>query len=304
MKGEYTEKVNTIHNIIKHRDIVTDDGEVVSLHKRVIDEIAMDVLKLQEKEFRIKENFKEISEENRELIEEYGCFYFNFYKRYKDVEKQHLFRFMYICTFMNYDNYLANNRRYFTECDLKKLLKLSDREYGRTKKHLIESDLMVIDENDNIYINKDICKKGKIKKNKNIEVVRMFNDAIKDLYENSTPREHKKLALLIELLPYINYKYNILCENPHEEIAENIKPLSIKDVCRITGYDEKNSTKLKRDLLKIKVNEELAIGIWERGCGKTIYINPRICYKGKIKYLKEVGSDGLSVIDMFKVKGV
>ena len=53
---------------------------------------------------------------------------------------------------------------------------------------------------------------------------------------------------------------------------------------------------MKNDLLKLKVGEEIVIGIFETDCGKTIMVNPKIYYKGtkvnEIKFLE----------DMFKIK--
>ena len=44
-------------------------------------------------------------------------------------------------------------------------------------------------------------------KNKKEEKVRMFENAIKSLYEQSKPSEHKSLALLFNILPKINLKW-------------------------------------------------------------------------------------------------
>lgn len=215
----------------------------------------------------------------KSLLENYGSFYFNFYNRIK-IENQFLFRFMFVCSYMNYDNYLSNGVRLMKEDEFKNILKLKDSEYYKTKKCFLENELISIDGKGNILINKRFCKKGEINTAKNIEVIRMFNNAIKELYDKSLPREHKKLSLLIEILPYINFRYNIICSNPDESNMELIKPIKMSELCELLGYDKTNSSKLKRMLFSLRVSGEEVIGLFEKSCGKAIFVNPRVYYKG------------------------
>jgi hypothetical protein len=225
------------------------------------------------------------------LLNCYGSFYFNFYKRFGNIEKQFLFRFIYLATFMNYDNLLSNGKRLLKESDLIDVLKLGKTEFYKTKNYLVDHNFIKIQENKTILVNDKYCKKGRINKTKSIEVVRMFNDSIRELYEKATPKEHKKLALLIEVLPFINLKFNVICKNPKCEYEENIEPYSMSELCDILGYDKTHASRLKKDLLKLKVNNELVIGIFEKETGKSIYINPSIYYKGiKMDDIKKLQS--------------
>ena len=290
--GEWTEKVKIVKDNLKDSEVVTVDGEVVKLHEKAIENLAMEIVNyaeklngtdeeslLREKQKEILRKKEEISNFHNRLIETYGNFYFNFYKRI-DIENQYLFRFIYLCSYMNYDNYLSNGKRLLRVNDLEGLLGLSEREFYRTKKSLIDSNLITIKDKNLVYINDKYCKKGEIHRNKNIEFIRMFNEAIKELYEKSTPREHKKLALLIKLLPYINYKYNIICSNPEEENIQLINPIKMSDLCEMLGYDRTNASKLKRQLFALRVNDEKVIGIFEVEDSKAILVNPRVYYKG------------------------
>ena len=196
---------------------------------------------------------------------------------------------------MNYDNLLSNGDRLLKEDDLFDLLLLGKTECYKTKKYFIDNELITINKNKTILINDKLCKKGKIVKTKSIEVVRMFNDAIQELYKKSKPKEHKKLALLIKLLPMINLKYNIVCKNPSEENIENVEPYKMPELCELLGYEKSNASKLKRDLFKLTINDELVIGIFEKVNGKAIYVNPLLYYKGT--RLEDINS----LITMFKV---
>ena len=67
------------------------------------------------------------------------------------------------------------------------------------------------------------------------------------------------------------------------------------ELCELLGYDKAHASRLKRDLFKLTINDELVIGIFEKGNGKAIYINPLLYYKGT--RLEDVNS----LITLFKV---
>lgn len=194
-------------------------------------------------------------------------------------ERQYLFRFMYLCTYMNYDNYLSDGTRLIKEEKLGELLKLKQTEVFKTKKYLIENEFIAINEKGNVLVNERYCKKGNIQCI-NTEFTRVFNNGLQEIYLQSLPKEHRKLSLLIEILPYINFRFNILCKNTTEEYLEHIEPLKMTELCEILGYHKTNSSKLKKDLFNLTVKGEQVIGMWEKSCGKAIFVNPRVYYKG------------------------
>ena len=244
-------------------------------------EIIKDIIEMKEEQ----------TEFHKRLLDTYGSFYFNFYKRIK-IEGQFLFRFIYLCSFMNYDNYLSNGRRLLRESDLQDMLLLGKSEYYKTKDYLLGKDLISINAEGLISVNSKYCKKGKINKTKVVEVIRMFNNGIQELYQKALPREHKKLAILLDILPYINYKYNIICYNPTEENIELIKPIKMPDLCEMLGYDRSNSSRIKKQLFSLRVSGEKVIGLWQVENADALLVNPRVYYKGG----EENGLDYLEAI--------
>lgn len=288
MAGEYTAKIRDYSNIIKSNNIVDMNGEIIEVHPKCLENIAMDFINLEEQKkeklIGVMQIRNEINEFQQELLNHCGNFYFDFYKRFGNLEGQYVFRFLYLCTFMNYDNLLVtdNGKRLYKEKDLRDIFdNLKKNDFFNTKRYMLENNLISLDEKKNIVINSKYCKRGKINKTKSIEVIRVFDNAIKELYEKSKPNEHKKLALLIKILPYISFKFNCLCHNPSEEIASEVKRIkTMSELCELVGYDKLHSTRLKNDLFKLRVNEELVIGIFETDYGKTILVNPLVYYKG------------------------
>ena len=180
-----------------------------------------------------------------------GGFYFNYYNKLES--NQFTFRFLYLCTFENFKGYLELGNakaegRLCVKKDLFEILNLSSKDCYRTIEYLEENNLIHYDKQGYVKVNTDVCVKGEVKNKK--EVVRMFDKAIKELYENSLPKEHKKLGLLIKLLPLVNYKTNVICKNPKEDIVE------------------------------LTVNNEKVIMQSKIGGKEFIVVNPRIYYKG------------------------
>ena len=94
---------------------------------------------------------------------------------------------------------------------------------------------------------------------------------------------------IIQLVPLINFEWNVVCENPEETDRQLIQPLSFKGVCEKLGYDYENHDRLKKALTK-------PIFIWEHrkqalcafitvntdiGKQTTMVVNPHILFAGK-----------------------
>lgn len=262
---------------------------------------------------KIKKKWLEKKNHTKELrdyiLENYGSFSFSHYDELlsRNIEEQYIIRFLYLCTYLelndttNRIHYGKTNDGLATEKDLKEILKMDKKEkertFERTKKAFIDYELIYINKDRTISVNSKYCTKGKIKdKDLLKESVKIMDEGIRDIYERATITEHKKLGLLIKLLPYINFNHNIICSNPTENDIEKIIPLNMKELCNKVGYNPTNSNRLKRDLFALTVNGELVVKITETGKAKFITINPRVYYKGTDKdKLKAIG-------DEFKVR--
>lgn len=221
------------------------------------------------------------------IDESCGNFYFNYYNSYQ--VNQYTFRLIYLCTFMNYQGYIefGNSKginKLASKKDLIEILGLSKAESYNTINYLFDNGL-IIEDGEYIRINSDVCIKGKIKNKK--EVVRMFDNAIKEIYENSMPKEHKKLSLLIKLLPYIHYDKNVICENPSEQNEEFIIPVNLTQLTTILGYS--TTQKLRKGLMNLKANNEFVIMLSKINNKDMIVVNPKVYYKGnKLNEMKGI----------------
>lgn len=233
-----------------------------------------------------KNNYYLIQKTNNYMIKEFGNFYHMFYGNILNlkIEPQYMVRFLYLCSYVNYDNLLVTGygkgQIKLKESDLQEILKLSRADYFRTKSILKEHNLILIDEDKNIVINGKYASKGKIdskEKTINLEVIRMFENGIKDLYETASTREHKRLALFIKVLPYINIEHNIVCKNPEEKDMKKLIPYSLIELAEMLEY--KNPARLKADLFAITVDGEHAFMMITDAYGKYFTVNPKIYCK-------------------------
>ncbi|MBU3186632.1 hypothetical protein [Clostridium estertheticum] len=227
------------------------------------------------------------------IAQEYGSFYTLFSKlSSSNLERQNIIRFLYLATFMDYHNKLClgNQRtdaKYMVFEDFPTVLNLTKVVATKTKNSLIKHHMISVDEDDHIIVNHEYCLKGTISKNmEDATRTRLFENAVRELYERARPSEHKKLDVLVTLLPFINYYHNVVCKCPDAEFIRDIKPYNLVDLCGILHYNPKNIYRLKKDLLDLTVKGEYVVAIIETGKSQTITINPRVYYrKGKMEDL-------------------
>lgn len=247
---------------------------------------------------KMNDNIKKLKENKTDiqnLIEvQFGSFYFC-----KDKflsKKDYIFRFLYLCTYMNYKNYIelgngTNECRLIKKRDLSEIFyNLSRMEVYRTIKFFEENNMIKYDDNGLILVNNLFCVRGKCKAKGKI---RIFDNTIKELYENTSSKEHKKLGLLIELLEYLNFNYNIVCKNPNEENPKLIEPLTLSELAKILGYSR--SQRLKDALFNLRISEEKVIMIAKFDNANMVIVNPRVYYKGT-KY-----ADLKGIITLFEI---
>lgn len=271
--------------------------EDINLSSELLDEILKEAYKkgiedAQEKKENQNKGYKKKVELRKHFKDNYGSFYFDFYIKIEELlEPQLLVRTLYLCSYLDYNNNLIikkGNSMY--KRDLPCILRLSNKQSDRTRDELIDKKILIINEDESLSINKKYFRKGDIMREEAIESVRIFNEAIRELYERCAPREHKKLALLYKLLPYINNNWNIVCKNIHEENKDLIEPYELKDLVKLLGVS--NVTKLKNDLLKLTVNREPVVMIQLVLNKSRILINPKVYYKGtRLDDVKNIEED-------------
>lgn len=239
------------------------------------------------------------------LKNEFGSFFFYFYNKLDayDIPAQYKLRFLYLASYLDYNNgYLIIKGQYNTKIRLNKqtmkdLLNLKDREFRKTENILVDTGLLI---KDGTYYNSntDCTVRGDLPCSiKNKDYTRVFISTIQDLYTKCDPRSHKQLYYIFKMLPYVNFKYNMVCHNVNQDVMSDINPMTMPEICDKIGYERINASKLWRILRGFKVGGDYAICKHCVDEGEYITINPRIYYSGKsmkdIDYL-------INIFDMAK----
>lgn len=245
-----------------------------------------------------KDLVEEYKEQNDEaffhLIFKYGTIIF------KELEEKapgskcniHIIRFIILASYVTYKGNLIDKYGHnIKKSSLKKIWGIENRNgVNDTYNLLKECGYIYETEEGYIMINKDMVIKGGItkhykelkKQDGRYTYKRICIDNLRDMFNNTEPKQRKQLANLFKALPYINFKYNVFCNNPTETDKSKIKPLNWTDLARLCGYeDKKQVARFKKDLLSLKVYGQDVIGEFSHGFNKkSIIVNPAIYYGG------------------------
>lgn len=230
------------------------------------------------------------------LQEEYGNF---IHTRYESLlekinyDTATAFRFIYLCSFMDYDTgYVIWKNRKIKNDSLIDLFNVSKNTISKIKNDLYGNDLIHTDINGYILINTEYSYRGSIVKDSDYkkQCTRIFNNSIQELYEKSNDsKEHKLLGKFILLLPYINIWHNIICLNPKEKKIEKLILPNATQLDDILKAGARNSAKTINELFKITVGgEKTILMVTDKYSVKMYLVNPRIYYGGNnVNELKE-----------------
>ena len=195
-------------------------------------------------------------------------------------------RLAYLATYLERDTQLLLYQdRPMLKCDLQEVLKLSRPTTNKFYSECISAEVLKDHGKEGLYLDSNLFFKGKTT---NKECTKLFRVTVQQLYEKLPQSRHNLFGYIIQLVPLINFEWNVVCENPEETDRQLIQPLSFKGVCEKLGYDYENHDRLKKALTK-------PIFIWEHrkqplcafisvntdvGRQNTMVVNPHILFAG------------------------
>lgn len=186
----------------------------------------------------------------------------------EDVSSPTLNKLIYLSTFIGKDNVLMQEVHWdgnvqvgtpMTKEDIQNKLGIQRITWSKFWKECQEHNLITQDENGNYKLTSDMfrfCNNSGINKKKTA-MVSVFRHAVRYMYENTDERSKKTLAYLYRLIPFINLKYNVLCENPFETDEKKVKPLKLSQICEKFGIDASNQSRFIAQLKKLKYEDKL-----------------------------------------------
>lgn len=264
-----------------------ETGEAFPVHNAPIIDGSIIFTPEQQAEYRERKERKHKSAMRRKASNEGGRFYFlPGQTDFNDLSPATAARLIFLATYTSYnDNRLmVSQRKPIVRKELPGLLKVSkttaDRFWTEVSPRYLRED-----EDGLLLTNSDIFIKGTIQKRQSYQ--KMFIDGIRHLYCSVPASKHKALGYVFQMLPFINYEWNVLCYNPDETDLDNIHFMRVDDFREAIGYDKSNISRLLKTYYDIKFpvdgNLEPFCAFVSYGASKAmdkIIINPRILYSG------------------------
>ena len=169
------------------------------------------------------------------------------------LEPQEVARFLYISTFIDYDNVLKNDKgEPLTKKTLWKLTFMRPSVFNQLYEKLTNENFIFENENETISVNDEKVTKGDHKM-KNVSYTRMYINTIRKLYKGCDQRQHKSLGYLFKLIPFLDYESNMICYKNDEKFS----PMTTEEIMMMLD-DSMNTTKggitrFNRQLLNFSV---------------------------------------------------
>lgn len=186
----------------------------------------------------------------------------------EDVSSPTLNKLIYLSTFMGKDNVLMQEVHWdgnvqvgkpMTKEDIQNKLGINRNHFGTFWRECKKHNLITQDEEGNFRLPSDMfrfCNNAGINKKKTA-MVSVFRHAVRYMYENTDEHSKRILAYLYRLIPFINLKYNVLCENPFETDEKKVKPLKLSQICEKFGIDASHQSRFITQLKKLKYEDKL-----------------------------------------------
>lgn len=214
-----------------------------------------------------------------------------------EVSPSNVTRLMFLSTFTNYFGELVfDNGRPIKREHLPGVLNISASASDTFFREVVRAGYISDGGDGILMINQEVFKKGAIN-NKKIATMagdgqfltRVYIDGVRSLYAKvSTPRQHKTLSYIFQILPFVNREHNIVCFNPLEGEVESIQRMTLGDFCDIIGQDRSHADRVAKTLFQTKFQvgdkEQYAIRYvidsTFKKAGYSIFINPNVYYAG------------------------
>lgn len=197
-----------------------------------------------------------------------------------------LARLTLLSTFIDYKNRLMINKQtVMRKSDLPRILNISERA-ARDFVSEVKNKYLIFRDGE-MFLSKEYYR-GESDKYKRDAKQKLFIQTTQDLYYKLKPREHRYFGYVIRIIPFVNREFNILCHNPDEIVFDQIKPLSIGEICDLLKYENTHSDRLLDGLTKCifradDQDQSLCAIVQSVGNGITgygMFVNPRILYNG------------------------
>ncbi|WP_042224134.1 hypothetical protein [Oceanobacillus manasiensis] len=249
---------------------------------------------------QIKANLKRHEDENGGYVFAFFHSLESIQERFPSLSQPDLSRLMFLGTYVSYNQgepshgYLTyDNGVKITKKSLGQLLGMSRNRFAEFYKRLVSEEI-INEMADGIALNPTVFYRGEnladIKGD--YQYTRLFRRTVRELYTKFKVRSIKKLGVVYQILPYVNFNFNIVCNNPQQVINGKIETMQLQDLAAKLGYDDYKH--LLKNMREIKIDDQPVFKFVDDGKDRRssyVIVNPNVIYAGNGKHL-----DGLKVL--------
>ena len=266
-------------------NLVLEDGDHVYNEKNgELVSISYDTLLLTEVELRRRKKQNYFADKMRNpAFDDYGTFLwlcFNPIENlFPDLNGTEVTMLIMLSTFIDYSNLLLtpNNKR-MRQSDLVTLLQTSKATISRFVNKLKKNNIIDEKPNGDMYLNTKSFYRGEYRQCQ-ARTTRVYIDTCRKLYYASEKGQRNKLSFIFRMIPWMDYRHNILVANPYEKDEDNVQPISLGDFAEFIGYGRTNSSSLWKTISKIKIDGEPVVLAVMRNLNMTdatVMVNPKL----------------------------
>ena len=238
-----------------------------------------------------RQYFRRMEEQNTLQIgfeDIFGEFYFVNYRRLLTVINDNTalaFRYLYLCTFADENGKIVFKGKDVIHKSFKRVLNLYPKTANADVAEL-EKYGLIYSINNIYYVNLEYyVRKQKLPDSFKGNSARVIDKGVRELYEQSTPRQHAMLGKIVPLLEYTNKYTNIICTKNTVRESDHTKiiPLTGYEICRVCGRTTENSDRFLKELRSFSIDR---LPFIRRVVDSTKYnldcyiINPYVVYMG------------------------
>lgn len=214
-----------------------------------------------------------------------------------NIDKANLSRIIYLATFMDYTQKgliviqpKDKEGKYkqlepMTKKQIQTTLNLKDTAFKSFLKDMKDNNI-IFEVDKKFYIDTKYFIKGAVEGIESSQsYCRLFIDTIRAIYQSCEPKQHKTLANVYQLIPFIHYSNNMITHNPND-LESEAQPMNLKDIGALLNI-ENNKNNLKRlvkELESITVNvdtkEYHLLKYVYMNNKEFIFVNPYVIYSG------------------------
>lgn len=277
--------------------LTTELGEFVLSPSQVIldkdtgEEISYATIAITEQNYKDRKRKEYLRNKTKnDEYREFGTFLFLVFSRleelFPNLSNRTISMLIMLSSFLDYDNILRKgNNQLMYRSDLPKILDTSKSTVSKFTNALQNENILIVNDDGTMRINPERIYRGKVKKptsRASFNTTRIYINACRELYYSCDKKNRSKLSCVYRLLPWIDFKHNVLCWNPDEENEEELKLMSLGDYADVIGYGRDHAKSLCRDLFSFKLYGKPVILIVYSGDFKraSVLINPSLAYAG------------------------